>query len=189
MIIDGATSWGPSGERPFAPGFEGEARSKSIYEWVRQVRGGVLAGVFTIESHLTDAILHFMLGDRVRRADVLSTFGDAILAGLTFDKRINIVKMLTPHFRSAVESKALQSDLNELRTVRNAMAHHRFWFVPKVDDKGNVFDLVPCTRIGKGRQILTTPYIEKLNTKILMLIDQSAKLAVDVRRREVSLDD
>ena len=64
MIVDGATNWGAGGPRPAAEGFDIEARSKSIYEWVRQVRGGVLAGAFTVERHISAAIIYFMLGDR-----------------------------------------------------------------------------------------------------------------------------
>lgn len=46
MIEDGATNWGEDGPKPVAEGFDMEARQKSIYEWVRQVRGGVLGGAF-----------------------------------------------------------------------------------------------------------------------------------------------
>lgn len=63
MIVDGETNWDAEGPRPAAEGFDMEERAKSIYEWVRQVRGGVLAGAFTIERHISAAIIHFMLGD------------------------------------------------------------------------------------------------------------------------------
>jgi hypothetical protein len=79
MIIDGATNWGKDGPRPAADGFDSEARSKSIYEWVRQVRGGVLAGAFTVERHISGAIIYFMLGDRIVMPEVQEAFDEGLL--------------------------------------------------------------------------------------------------------------
>ena len=80
MIIDGATNWGEDGPRPPAEGFDMEARSKSIYEWVRQVRGGVLAGAFTVERHISAAIIYFMLGDRIAMPEVQAAFDEDFAA-------------------------------------------------------------------------------------------------------------
>lgn len=48
MIIDGATNWVAAGPRPAAKDFGIEAQSKSINEWVKHVRGGVLACAFMV---------------------------------------------------------------------------------------------------------------------------------------------
>jgi hypothetical protein len=101
MIIDGETNWGPTGPRPAADGFDVEARSKSIYEWVRQVRGGVLAGAFTVERHISSAIIYFMLGNRIADSEVQEAFDEGLLSPLTFERRINVIMLIAPTcFRS-----------------------------------------------------------------------------------------
>lgn len=164
-----------------------EARRKAIYEWVRQVRGGVLGGAFTIERHLSAAIIYFMLGDRVKRYEVQTAFDEGLLTTLTFDRRINVVLLIAPGFLTKDEVKTLKSDLNELRTIRNSMAHKPFWFHPELNDKGEVFNLVPMFQRGKAPIALTTPFTEELNQKISSLIDRSSKLAAAVVEREVGL--
>ncbi|WP_340161838.1 hypothetical protein [uncultured Hoeflea sp.] len=134
-IEDGATNWGEGGRKLAAEGFDMEARQKSVYEWVRQVRGGVLGGAFTIERHLSAAIIYFMLGDRVKRNEVQSAFDDGLLAPLTFERRINVVMLIAPQFQTEDEVKKFKGDLNDLRTIRNSMAHKPFWFHPELNDK------------------------------------------------------
>lgn len=185
MIEDGATNWGEGGPKPVAEGFDMEARQKSIYEWVRQVRGGILGGAFTVERHMSAAIIYFMLGDRVQREDVQAAFDEGLLAQLTFDRRINVVSLIAPHFMTADEAKTLKGDLNELRNIRNSMAHKPFWFHPELNDKGEVFNLVPMIQRGKAPVALTTEFIAKLNERIATLIEQSSKLAEAVGKREV----
>lgn len=184
LIIDGTTNWGTGGPKPSAPGFDLEARSNSIYEWVRQVRGGVLAGAFTVERHLSATIVHFMLGKRVDVPEVAKAFDEGLLMQLTFDRRISVVMLIAPHFLKSDEAASFKSDLSELRTLRNAMAHNPFWFQPQLNDKGEVFELVPLIKRGKGPLPLTSPLIEQLNLKIASLIDRSAKLATKVMKRE-----
>lgn len=185
MIEDGATNWGEGGPKPVAEGFDMKARQQSIYEWVRQVRGGVLGGAFTVERHMSEAIIYFMLGDRVKREDVQAAFDEGLLTQLTFDRRINVVSLVASHFMTADEAKALKGDLNELRTIRNSMAHKPFWFHPELNDKGEVFNVVPMVQRGKASVALTTEFIAKLNERIATLIEQSSKLAEAVGRREV----
>ena len=96
MIEDGATDWGNGGPRPAADGFDIEARSKSVYEWVRQVRGGVLGGAFTVERHLSAAIVYFMLGDRLERDDVQSAFDEGLLTPLSFERRRDCPEFCAP---------------------------------------------------------------------------------------------
>jgi hypothetical protein len=185
MIIDGATNWGAEGPRPAAEGFGMEARAKSIYEWVRQVRGGVLAGAFTIERHISAAIIHFMLGDRIGIPEVQDAFDEGLLSPLTFERRINVVMLVAPHVLLPDEVASLKADLNELRTLRNAMAHKPFWFHPEMNDKGEVVNLVPMIMRGKAPLALTTPYTEQVNALISGLIERTEKLAAAVVRRSM----
>lgn len=185
MIEDGATNWGEGGPKPVAEDFDMEARQKSIYEWVRQVRGGVLGGAFTVERHMSAAIFYFMLGDRVKRVDVQAAFDEGLLAPLNFFRRVEVVSLIAPHFMTAVEAKTLKDDLNELRRIRNSMAHEPFWLHPELNDKGEVFNLVPMIQRGKAQVALTSQFIAKLNERIATLIEQSAKLAQAVGKREV----
>lgn len=189
MIEDGAIDWGEGGPKPAAEGFDMEARQKSIYEWVRQVRGGVLGGAFTIERHMSAAIVYFMLGDRVKLDEVQAAFDEGLLTPLTFERRNNVVLLIAPSFLTEDEVKTLRSDLNELRTIRNSMAHKPFWFHPELNEKGEVFNLVPMIQRGKAHIALTTSFIEKLNEKIGSLIERSSKLAAAVVEQEVGKKD
>ena len=185
MIEDGATRWAKGGPKPSAEGFDMEARYKSIYEWMRQIRGGVLGGAFSVERQLSAVIILFMLGDRVKRDEVQAAFDEGLLTPLTFERRINILLLIAPNFMTKEEVTSLKSDLNELRTIRNSMAHKPFWFHPELNDKGEVFNLVPMIQIGKATTPLTTSFIAKLNEKIASLIDRTSKLANAVRMREL----
>lgn len=176
MIIDGATNWGKDGPRPAAEAFDIEARSKSIYEWVRQVRGGVLAGAFTVERHISGAITYFVLGDRITQPEVQDAFEDGLLGPLTFERRINVVMLVAPHFLSPDAVASLKADLSELRTLRNAMAHKPFWFHPELNDKGEVVNLVPMIQRGKAPLALTTAFVEQVNRLIASLIEKTATL-------------
>ena len=177
MIVDGAIDWGAGGPRPAATGFDIESRSKSIYEWVRQVRGGVLAGTFIVERHISAAIIHFILGDRIRIAEVQEAFDAGLLGPLTFERRINVVALVAPHILASHDAAALKVDLNELRSLRNAMAHNPFWFHPELNEDGKVLNLVPMIMRGKALQPLTTTFIEKVNAQISDLIEKTAALA------------
>jgi hypothetical protein len=177
MIIDGATNWGNAGPRPTARGFDIEARSNSIYEWVRQVRGGVLAGAFTVERHISAAIIYFMLGDRISIPEVHDAFDEGLLGPLTFERRINVAMLVAPNVLTADEVAAFKADLGELRTLRNAMAHKPFWFHPELNDDGEVVNLAPMIQRGKAPLPLTTAFVEHVNKLIAGLIERAAALA------------
>ncbi|RFU13293.1 hypothetical protein DZD18_07415 [Rhodobacteraceae bacterium W635] len=134
---------------------------------------------------MSAAIIYFMLGDRVKRHDVQAAFDKGLLATLNYDRRIKVVLLIAPHFMTAEEVKALKGDLNELRTIRNSMAHNPFWFHPELNDKGEVFNLVPMIQRGNAQVALTSEFIAKLNERIATLIDRSSKLAQAVGKREV----
>lgn len=142
-------------------------------------------GAFTIERHLSAAIVYFMLGDRIGRDEVQAAFDEGLLAPLTFERRINVVLLIAPNFLTEGEVNTLKGDLNELRTIRNAMAHKPFWFHPELNDKGEVFNLVPMIQRGKAPVALTTSFTAKLNEQIASLIGRSANLAAAVGNREV----
>lgn len=185
MIEDGAIIWGEGGPKAAAQGFDMELRQKAIYDWVRQLRGGVLGGAFAIERHMSAAIVYFMLGDRLKRDEVQAAFDEGLLTPLTFERRINLVLLIAPHFMAEDKLKSLKGDLNELRTIRNSMAHKPFWFHPELNDKGEVFNLVPFIQRGKAPVALTTSFTEKLNKNIASLIERTSNLAAAVRKREV----
>lgn len=187
-IEDGTVNWGDDGPKPVVDGFDMEARKVSIYEWVRQVRGGVLVGAFTVERHLGAAITYFMLGDRANRDDVLSVFDETLVAPLTFDRRIKVIQSIAPHFIGADDAKSLQGNLNDIRTTRNAMAHKPFWFHPELNANGEVFNLVPMIQRGKSSVALTGQFIEKLNEQISDTINRTSALAWLVAMQEAALD-
>lgn len=182
MIIDGATHWSSGGPRPAAEDFDIETRSKAIYEWVRQVRGGVLAGAFTVERHISVAIIYFILGDRTAIPGVHAAFDEGLLGPLTFERRISVLMLIAPHVLSSEEIASLKADLNELRLLRNTMAHKPFWFHPEIDDKGDVVNLVPMIQRGKTPIALTTTFVEQLNTLIMRLIERTAILAATIEK-------
>lgn len=185
MIIDGAINWGDRRPAASAEGFDLEARKSSIYEWVRQVRGGVLAGAFTVERHLSATIVYFMLGERIKIPEVHDAFDEGLLGPLTFERRINVVLMIAPSLLTAEEVSALRDDLGNLRTLRNSMAHKPFWFHPELNDDGHVANLVPIIMRGKSPLPLTTALIEQLNRQIGDLIARTSGLAEMAARRSM----
>lgn len=177
MILDGATNWGGNGPCPAAEGFDIEARSKAIYEWVRQLRGGILAGAFTVERHINGTIAYFMLGDRARIPEVHLVFEEGLLGPMTFERRINVIMLIAPHVLPPDEATSLKADLNQLRTLRNAMAHKPFWLHPELNDKREVINLVPVIQRGKATVPLTTAFVEAVNALIHSLIERTNDLA------------
>lgn len=177
MILDGSIRWDELGPRPPAAGFNIVARRNDIYEWVRQVRGGILAGAFTVETHLSAAILHFVLGDRLRVPQVFSVFDEGLLGPLTFERRINVVLQIAEQILPDGEVKSFKAQLNEMRGLRNSMAHKPFWLHPELNDEGHVFNLVPIVMRGKSPLPLTSALIEKVNRETAALIETSREFA------------
>lgn len=153
-----------------------EARKDDVTSWVRQVRGGILAGAFTIERHLSAAIVYYMLGERVKIREVQDAFDEGILSPMTFERRINVAMLIAPHFFDAETVKGMSSELTALKTLRNAMAHKPFWFHPEMNDAGEVANIVPIVMRGKGPLPLTTAFIEETNAKMQSLIALSLRL-------------
>lgn len=176
MIVDGAINW-PDPRPPLAPGFDLEQRKADVYEWVRQIRGGVLAGSFTVERNLSGAIMIFFLGDRVQMEHVQDAFDDCILGPMTFERRINAVSTIAPHLIGAEAGKALTAELGELKSIRNVMAHQPHWYQTQVNDAGELVSLVPFMRKGKQPLPLTSAWVEDMNAKMRKVIDDTSALA------------
>lgn len=176
MIVDGAIMW-PEPRPALAAGFDLEKRKADVYEWVRQIRGGVLAGSFTVERNLSATIVFYFLGDRVLLQDVQDAFDECILNALTFERRINAVSTIAPHLIGADAAKALSTALGELKSIRNAMAHQPHWYVTQTNEAGEVNSLVPFVRRGKQPLALTSAWVEDANVKMLGLIKATGELA------------
>jgi hypothetical protein len=88
-----------------------------------------------------------------------------------------VVALVAPHILAPDGVAALKADLNELRTLRNAMAHKPFWFHPELNEEGRVVNLVPMITRGKAPLPLSTALIEKVNAQIGGLIEKTATLA------------
>lgn len=176
MIVDGAINW-PEPRPPLAPGFDLEKRKADVYEWVRQIRGGVLAGSFTVERNLSATIALFFLGDRVRIDSVHDAFDECILGAMTFERRINAVATVAPHLIGADAAKTLAAELGELKSIRNAMAHQPHWYQTQVNEAGELTSLVPFVRKGKQALPLTSAWVEDMNARMRSAIDKTGELA------------
>lgn len=176
MIVDGFINW-PEPRPPLAPGFDLDARKADVYEWVRQIRGGVLAGSFTVERNLSATIVFYFLGDRVLLQDVQDAFDQCVLNALTFERRINAVSTIAPRLIGADAAKALTADLGELKSIRNAMAHQPHWYMTQTNADGEVNSLVPFVRKGKKPLALTSAWVEETNAKMVRIIRETGELA------------
>jgi hypothetical protein len=183
MILDGAIVWGEGGAKPAAKDFDLTNRKNDLYSWVRQVRGGILAGAFTVETHLSAAIIYFLLGDRVGIPEVHDTFDEGVLGPLPFERRINLALLVASHVLPPDEVATLKGQLNELRGLRNAMAHKPCVFHPELNDDDEVANLVPVIMRGKTPLPLTTALIQDLNVQIADLIKKVAELATTAAKR------
>lgn len=177
MIFDGMIDWEGHEGSPITPGLLIKPRVEVLNGWMRQVRGGVLTGVFTVETYLNTAITLFILGPRTDDSEVLNVFKESLLDPLTFERRSNVIGLIAPQILSEEEARKLKSDLSEIRTIRNAMAHNSCWFRPELNEKGEVHDMMPMIMRGKAAIPVTQALVEDLNSKIRSLIDRSKDLA------------
>lgn len=180
MIAEGTIDWGghlPQGQVHGKPLRE---VTSDIHEWIRQVRGGIMAGAFEVERMLSAAIIHYFLGGRIRDLEVQEAFDEGVLQHLTFERRISLALIVAAKFLDFTDYKALDGKLTSLRTLRNAMAHNPFWFHPEFDDQGTLISIVPVIRRGKAVVPLTTPFIEKQNDEIKRTIDSAQRLVIAV---------
>ncbi|MHC9417669.1 hypothetical protein ACYZX9_03615 [Sphingomonas citri] len=183
MIIDASINWGPAGEREPEIGFNlAEARDELLV-WVRQIRGGIVSGTYAVERNINNVILLFMLGERLSDDAVTTAFTESMLDPLSFDGRINVVLAIAPHLMSPDDCKRFGSDLRELKTLRNAMAHKPSWFEPQCNEEHRITGLVPFIMRGKRPTPLTTEFIEHVNEQVIALIEQAQALTDAARAR------
>ena len=180
MIAEGAIRWDDRGPQPLASGEDLGLRTADLNTWVRQVRGGIMAGAFAVERMLSAAIIHYFLDWRIRDIEVQEAFDEGILQTLSFERRIALATLIADKFFEVDDCKALKSGLSSLRTLRNAMAHNPFWFEPQFNDDNTLQGLVPVIRRGKGIVGLTTKFVEEQNRVIQGLIARSEALVVAV---------
>lgn len=154
--------------------------TSDIHEWIRQVRGGIMAGAFAVERMLSASIIHYFLGGRMRDLEVQEAFDEGILQRLTFERRISLALIVAAKFFDSVAFKDFDGKLTSLRTLRNAMAHNPFWFHPEFDDEGALINIVPVIKRGKSVVPLTTPFIEEQNEEIKRTIDLAQELVTAV---------
>ncbi|PTQ63431.1 hypothetical protein C8J45_1052 [Sphingomonas sp. PP-CE-3G-477] len=180
MIAEGTIDWGgrlPQGQVHGKPLHE---VTSDIHEWIRQVRGGIMAGAFAVERMLSASIIHYFLGGRMRDLEVQDAFDEGILQRLTFERRISLALIVAAKFFDPVAFKDFEGKLTSLRTLRNAMAHNPFWLHPEFDDEGTLINIVPVIKRGKSVVSLTTPFIEEQNAEIKCTIDLAQELVVAV---------
>ena len=180
MIAEGTIDWGgrlPQGQVHGKPLHE---VTSDIHEWIRQVRGGIMAGAFAVERMLSASIIHYFLGGRMRDLEVQEAFDEGILQRLTFERRISLALIVAAKFFDPVAFKDFEGKLTSLRTLRNAMAHNPFWLHPEFDDEGTLINIVPVIKRGKSVVPLTTPFIEEQNAEIKCTIDLAQKLVIAV---------
>jgi len=183
MIAEGTIDWG--GRHP-----QGQVHGKAlhdvtsdIHEWIRQVRGGIMAGAFAVERMLSASIIHYFLGGRMRDLEVQEAFDEGILQRLTFERRISLALTVAVKFFDPDTFKDFDGKLTSLRTLRNAMAHNPFWLHPEFDDEGTLFNIVPLIKRGKAVVPLTTAFIEEQNEEIKRTIDLAQRLVAAVVER------
>lgn len=187
MIVDGSINWPDGTPHPAADNFDLPARKESLYLWVRQVRGGILAGACTVEQHISAAITLYTLGDRVRISQVREVFEESLLNTLTFERRINLILDIAPNLLPDAEVATLKAGLNELRSLRNAMAHRPFWLHPHINKDGRVTSLIPMIMHGKAPLPLTSALIDRLNVQIRSLVAQTNGLSTMLAEKLTSI--
>jgi hypothetical protein len=123
-----------------------------------------------------------MLRDGVRVPEIREAFDEGLLKPLTFERKINVAILVAPKILAEEDASAFKAELNDLRSLRNAMAHNPFWFHPELNQDGQVVNLVPMIMLGKNPLPLTTAFVEKANVQIGGLIERSAKMAAAAAR-------
>ena len=189
MIAEGQIDWGGRPPQANIKGQKLHEYTSELHSFVRQVRGGILAGGFAVERMLSASIVHYFLGSRVNNTEVYETFDDGILEKLTFERRISISLMIAKKYFSPVDYKTMEESFGSLRTLRNAMAHNPFWLHPEFDEEGVLINLVPAMRRGKGVIGLTTEFVEKQNRGVQRAIGYAETLfsvVVGITKNEIT---
>ena len=145
--------------------------------WVREVRGGILAGAFYVERNLDVAIEAYFLGPIAGTGNIKSDlFVEGFLRTLNFERRTKIAMLIAEQL-TPDSLKEMREGLGELRSIRNAMAHNPCWFEPVVDENDYVRELRPFVQKGKQTVQMSRQLIEEWNDLIRRVISQTEALA------------
>jgi len=164
-----------------------EEAQKDHITWVRQVRGAVLTAAYEIERNLGGFIEFYLLGPRAANQTIRSIFEEDVLGPLTFERRINLAIRVARELMPKSEVKELQSRLNDMKSLRNAMAHNPCWFEPYLDHDAKVVRLRPMIMKGKQEIALDGNWGEQLSDDIGALIAETGRmvhLTLDPAREE-----
>ena len=148
----------------------------TLARWVREVRGGILAGAFYLERNMNMAVEAFFLGPLHGEGQRSEVFGDGLLSALNFERRTKATLLIAERIRPA-DVKELREGLNELRSIRNAMAHNSCWFTGEAGDDGIVRRLNAFIRKGKVIVRLDGSLVDEWNLLMQRMIDLTARLA------------
>ncbi len=165
----------PTGAR-IDPANPPEPHPATLARWVREVRGGILAGAFYLERNMNMAVEAFFLGPSHGQGQQSEVFGEALLSALNFERRTKAALLIAERIRPD-NVKELREGLNELRSVRNAMAHNSCWFTGEPGDDGVVRRLDAFSKKGKQILRLDRPLVDEWNSLMHRMIDLTAQLA------------
>lgn len=160
----------------FDPDDPPQPNPETLARWVREVRGGILAGAFYLERNMNIAIECFILGELHGRGVKSEVFGEALLSALNFDRRMKAAILVAEHIHPD-EIKELRAGLNEIRVIRNAMAHNPCWFSGKPDGDFVVRQLHAFIQKGKETVHLTGGVVDEWNGLMRRMIDMTDRLA------------
>lgn len=149
----------------------------SMSSWIRQVRGGFLAGGFYIEQNIDAAIESFFLGPIAQSDDPRShILEEQFLGSLTLERKVNLLCSIVA--RLLPEGLApLRKQLGEFRTIRNTLAHNPCWFEANVDQERYLRSLRPMIHHGKQPVEITRKRLDGWNSLVRELITTTGEIA------------
>lgn len=158
------------------PGCGLEKAREQLIPWVREMRGGVLTGAYEIERNLGGFVEFYLLGARAADKTIRSIFEEDVLGPLTFERRINLAVRVAQELLPQAEVKALQRRLNEMKSLRNAMAHSPCWFEPYLDHEAKVARLRPKIMRGKEELSLDGERGDQIGKDVSELVAETGRL-------------
>ncbi len=166
-----------------------EEAQQQLISWIREVRGGVLTGAYEIERNLGGFVEFYLLGPRAADTTIRSIFEEHVLGSLTFERRINLAVQVAQELLPKTEVRKLQARLNDMKSLRNAMAHNPCWFEPYLDHEAKVARLRPKIMRGKQEIVLDADWVAQMNRDIVALIAETSRLVhltLDLAREEAT---
>lgn len=184
FLIDGSIRWFDKTADDAADSFDLEARQIAIYDWVRQFRGGVIAGASEIERNL-DLFLVLYFLDRSGSRKKLQEFSQCFLENLSLERKCQaMLRVLKSH--NPAKAKELSKQLQTIRDMRNATAHRPFWMELVVSEEGKIVGLIPFITKGSETIALTTELVEEMNELIPKAIEGAKSAIQDLELTEAN---